>query len=93
MEYGRLAKAIRGSFLDIAKSVENVEDIPSNIRYIEDGLMLIKDGKIDWIGEWEEGRKYVPDNIRVRDYQGKIIVPGFIDTHVHYPHSLYRPET
>lgn len=87
MEYGRMAKAIRGSFLDIAKTVDSAEEIPANVRYIEDGLMLIKDGKIDWIGEWEQGKNYVPENVRVRDYQGKMIVPGFIDTHVHYPQS------
>lgn len=87
MEYGRMAKAIRGSFLDIAKTVDNAEEISANVRHIEDGLMLIKDGKIDWIGEWEQGKHYVPENIRVRDYQGKMIVPGFIDTHVHYPQS------
>ncbi len=24
---------------------------------------------------------------RVRDYRGKLIVPGFVDTHIHYPQS------
>ena len=78
-------RAIRGSLLDVAKVVENVEDIEKNIRYIEDGLLIIKDGKIIFSGDWEEGVQHLPANIRVSDYRNKLIIPGFIDTHIHYP--------
>lgn len=33
------------------------------------------------------GKHQIPDTIRVRDYRGKLIVPGFVDTHIHYPQS------
>lgn len=42
---------------------------------------------MEWFGEWEDGKHQIPDTIRVRDYRGKLIVPGFIDTHIHYPQS------
>lgn len=80
-------KAIRGNFLDIVKTVEQPEEIESHLRFIEDGLMLIRSGKVEWFGQWEEGKHLIPEGIRVRDYSGKMIVPGFIDTHIHYPQS------
>ena len=78
-------KAVRGS--DVTRTVDNPEEIASALRFIEDGLLLIKQGKVEWFGEWEDGKHQIPDTIRVRDYRGKLIVPGFVDTHIHYPQS------
>lgn len=80
-------KAVRGSFLDITRTVEHPEEIESALRFVEDGLLLIRNGKVAWFGEWEEGKSQVPASIRVRDYRGKIVTPGFVDTHIHYPQS------
>ena len=80
-------KAVRGSFIDVTRTVDNPEEIASALRFIEDGLLLIKQGKVEWFGEWEDGKHQIPDTIRVRDYRGKLIVPGFVDTHIHYPQS------
>lgn len=80
-------KAVRGSFIDVTRTVYNPEEIASALRFIEDGLLLIKQGKVEWFGEWEDGKHQIPDTIRVRDYRGKLIVPGFVDTHIHYPQS------
>ena len=80
-------KAIRGNFLDIVKTVEQPEEIESHLRFIEDGLMLLRSGKVEWFGTWQEGKHLIPEGIRVRDYSSKMIVPGFVDTHIHYPQS------
>ncbi|WCE31686.1 guanine deaminase [Vibrio sp. SCSIO 43137] len=80
-------KVIRASFLDIAKVVEDQNEIEENVRYIEDGLMLIEGGHIKWLGEWSEGKHMIPDSVRVRSYPGKLVVPGFVDTHIHYPQA------
>lgn len=80
-------KAIRASIMDVKCVVDRPEDIEKNMRYIDDGLMLIIDGKIEWVGKWEEGKDKVPPGVRIRSYPGKIVMPGFIDTHVHYPQS------
>ena len=71
-------KAVRGSFIDVTRTVDNPEEIASALRFIEDGLLLIKQGKVEWFGEWEDGKHQIPDTIRVRDYRGKLIVPGWI---------------
>lgn len=80
-------KAVRGSFIDITRTITHPEEIESALRFIEDGLLLIRNGKVEWFGQWEEGKHLIPDSIRIRDYRGKLIVPGFVDTHIHYPQS------
>lgn len=87
MKYEHSMKAVRGSFLDIRQTVQHPEEIEPHLRFIEDGLLLIRNGHIDWFGEWEEGKSRIPADIRIRDYTGKILVPGFVDTHIHYPQS------
>ncbi|MGL4858979.1 MAG: guanine deaminase, partial [Enterobacteriaceae bacterium] len=87
MQYERSVKAIRGSFLDFAGLVQSAEEIESQSRFIQDGLLLIEEGKIAWFGEWQQGQHKIPATVRVRDYTGKIIIPGLIDTHIHYPQA------
>ncbi|HDO1330718.1 TPA: guanine deaminase [Aeromonas veronii] len=87
MKNDNSVKAVRGSFFDITRVVDQPEEIESNARLIEDGLLIIRNGCIDWFGEWEEGKDRIPAEVRVRDYRGKMIVPGFVDTHIHYPQS------
>ena len=41
-------KAVRGSFIDVTRTVDNPDEIASALRFIEDGLLLIKQGK--WNG-------------------------------------------
>lgn len=85
MEREQSIKAVRGSFLDITRTVQCPEEIEGQLRFIKDGLLIIRDGRVEWFGSWEEGHHQIPESIRVRDYSGKMIVPGFIDTHIHYP--------
>jgi len=85
MEREQSIKAVRGSFLDITRTVQHPEEIEGHLRFIKDGLLIIRDGQVEWFGNWEEGHHQIPDGIRVRDYSGKMIVPGFVDTHIHYP--------
>ena len=80
-------KAVRGSILDVTRTVSDPQEVESALRFIEDGLLLLCNGKVDWCGTWEEGKARIPASIRVRDYRGKLIVPGFVDTHIHYPQS------
>ncbi|HET7268582.1 MAG TPA: guanine deaminase [Oleiagrimonas sp.] len=49
-----------------------------------DGLLLCRDGKIEAVGAWRELRDQVPENVEVVHYDDALIVPGFIDCHVHY---------
>ncbi len=52
--------------------------------YEPDGLLLCRDGRIEAAGAWSEWRARVPEGVEVVHHPDAIIVPGFIDCHVHY---------
>ncbi|MCK4240891.1 MAG: N-acetylglucosamine-6-phosphate deacetylase [Candidatus Atribacteria bacterium] len=49
------------------------------LKIIENGIVVINDGVIEYIGEEEKGDLASYDNV----YKGEYIVPGFIDIHCH----------
>ncbi|MQR00595.1 guanine deaminase [Glaciimonas soli] len=53
----------------------------------EDGLLIVKDGHIVAAGDYQHLKDKLPHDVMPLDYRGKIIMPGFIDTHVHYPQT------
>lgn len=73
-------QAIRGSFLHFVD--EPLHDEPSSYRYVDDGVMLLRDGLVESLGDARQ--LTLPQDVETIDYRGKLIVPGFIDTHVHY---------
>ena len=79
--------AIRGRFLDIQNTVAQVRDIHDQVRYVEDGIVIIHEGKIQWFGPWQEGQSRLPTNAELQHYPDQLIVPGFIDTHIHFPQT------
>lgn len=79
--------AIRGRFLDIQNTVAQARDIHDQVRYVEDGLVIIHEGKIQWFGPWQEGQSRLLTNAELQHYPDQLIVPGFIDTHIHFPQT------
>ena len=55
-------------------------------HYIENGLLAVENGKILAVGDYNTCIKDYPD-AQVIDYSGKMITPGFIDTHLHVTQS------
>jgi guanine deaminase len=53
----------------------------------EDGLLLVEDGRIRAAGDYERLAPGLPPEIKVHDYRGHVITPGFIDTHLHFPQT------
>lgn len=51
----------------------------------DDGLLLIESGRISWCGLYSDAADKDIDQIDIVDKRSKILVPGFIDCHVHYP--------
>jgi guanine deaminase len=77
-------EALRASFLHCL-SDPGEESNPSAWEYFEDGLLVIENGRVIDIGPAEDLREKLPVDLAVTDYRGKLIVPGFIDCHVHFP--------
>jgi guanine deaminase len=51
-----------------------------------DGALLIANGRIQATGDYAAVRASYPD-AAVRDWRGYVILPGFVDTHVHFPQT------
>ncbi|MBH3069631.1 guanine deaminase [Serratia marcescens] len=79
--------AIRGNFFDIVACVEEPQQLDERLRHIPDGLLLLNGGVIVWFGSWQQGEALLPPGFAVTEYRDKPIVPGFIDTHIHYPQT------
>ncbi len=60
---------------------------PNAYAWHEDGLLIIQDGKVLAVGDYAQLKNSLPEGTVVQDFRGKIILPGFIDTHVHYPQT------
>lgn len=78
-------QAFRGSFLDFIGDPFFIAEADST-RYIADGLLVLEDGIIKDFGDYENLQETYRD-ISVTAYPGKLIMPGFIDTHIHYPQT------
>jgi len=46
--------------------------------------LLERDGRILFVGGEAEARRFIEDEIQIVDLDGQTLLPGFIDTHVHY---------
>lgn len=53
----------------------------------EDGLLIVEDGRVQAAGDYAQLHGRLPAGTPVQDWRGKLIVPGFIDTHIHYPQT------
>jgi predicted amidohydrolase YtcJ len=55
-------------------------------NYVE--AIVVKDGKISFVGAKEEAMKAAGEGHQMVDLQGKTVLPGFLDAHSHYINSL-----
>ncbi|MFA5172150.1 MAG: guanine deaminase [Sulfuriferula sp.] len=55
--------------------------------FYADGLMLVEHGMVVAVGHYAQLQPVLPIDTLVTDHTGKLIMPGFIDTHIHYPQT------
>lgn len=55
--------------------------IPVQGEPIENGVLVVQDGKIAAVGK--QGEVDIPDNAQKHDISGKVIMPGLVDSHSH----------
>ncbi len=55
--------------------------------WIEDGLLVVENGHVKAAGDYALLSATLAPETPVVDYRGKIITPGFIDTHLHFPQT------
>ncbi len=54
------------------------------LEFFADGGLFIRDGRIEACGDYTAIRNAYPD-VEVTDLRGGFLLPGFIDTHIHFP--------
>lgn len=55
--------------------------------YIENGAVLVSDGRIEAVGDAREVLKRARQSVTVDDHSGSLIMAGLIDAHIHYPQT------
>jgi guanine deaminase len=76
---------LRGRILTFHDEPLAGEASPEAFTYIEDGGLLIRDGKIVAADDFARLRAGEGSNVEVVDHHPYLIMPGFIDAHIHYP--------
>lgn len=61
------------------------DDAAASWQYFDDGLLVVEHGKVVSTGDAATLLPGLSLATRVIDHSGKLIVPGFVDTHIHYP--------
>ncbi|MEF7612690.1 guanine deaminase [Aquincola sp. MAHUQ-54] len=74
--------ALRGDLLDFTATPEwGAVDTPA-LRWRPDHWLLVEDGRVAGV---QPGHQPPPEGWQQHDHRGRLILPGFIDTHVHSP--------
>ena len=79
--------AVRGAFFDIAGVAETPDEVAAQARYLDDGLLFLQEGKIIALLPWQQGEAFLHPLKGYVDLRGKLLLPGFVDAHVHYPQT------
>ncbi|MGB5333385.1 MAG: guanine deaminase [Woeseiaceae bacterium] len=79
-----MRRAFRASILHCLAD-PGEESRASAFEYFEDGLLIIEDGTVLEAGHAGTLLDGLAEDVRLTEFPGKLIVPGFVDCHVHYP--------
>ncbi|MBN9065107.1 MAG: guanine deaminase [Rhizobiales bacterium] len=75
---------IRGRLLAFLREPQGVDDQGSYF-YEEDGALLVRDGKVAARGDYASVSRKAGEGVTVIDHRPHLLLPGFIDGHMHYP--------
>lgn len=77
---------IRGRVLTFIDEPQGIDDAAS-YRYVEDGAVLVRNGKVAMAGEYTEVSRMAAPSVTVADHRPHLVLPGLIDTHLHFPQT------
>ena len=78
------ARLIRGRLLSFKDAPKAIDDTAS-YTYEEDGAVLMQDGLIVAAGDYSTVKAQAPADAIETDHRPHLIMPGFIDAHIHFP--------
>lgn len=77
-------KGFRAELLAVRS--DPLRDGAEAIVHHPDGLLVVEDGIVAAFGDHAALAGCWP-NLEIEDHRGRLLVPGFVDTHVHYPQT------
>ena len=79
-----MQQAFRGAILHCVADPGESADAAAH-QYFEDGILVVEDGRVLMLGEADAVLPQLDRGVEFRDHRGRLIIPGLIDCHVHYP--------
>ncbi|MBL4827295.1 MAG: guanine deaminase [Spongiibacteraceae bacterium] len=78
--------AYRAEILHFLADPDKV-NLEQSYQYFEDGLLVVDNisGCVFQVGPAQDLLAVLQDSTVVEDYRGHLLMPGFVDTHVHFP--------
>ena len=77
---------IRGRVLTFLDEPQGLDDSASYLA-MEDGAVLVRNGKIAAVGDYADIRRRASPDVAVADHRPHLVLPGLIDTHLHFPQT------
>jgi guanine deaminase len=81
-----MAADITGYLGEVIYFTDNPVKVKDAYKHYEKGVLYVSEGKVIAAGNYADLKaKY--KTAKIIDYTGRLIVPGFVDTHIHYPQT------
>jgi guanine deaminase len=81
-----MISAYRASILHFLADPDAVP-LEESYQYYADGVLVVEDGVVRLVGEAQAVLAELADDVELTEYPNSLIVPGFIDSHIHYPQT------
>ncbi len=81
-----MERVLRGRVLRFLREPEGIADTAS-YAYDEDGAILVRDGLVAAVGAAPDVLAAAAPGAEVVDHRPHLLMPGFIDTHIHMPQA------
>jgi guanine deaminase len=79
-------RILRGRVLSFVRRPSGPGDAGS-YRFLADGIVVVEGGRIVAVDDGAALEAHRTPGTVVEDHAGRLILPGFIDTHIHYPQT------
>lgn len=78
-------KAFRGEILHFLS--DPAKDETNSYQHFADGVLIVKNGLVEQLGEAQDILPNLADDVEVTIHDNGILMPGFVDTHIHFPQT------
>jgi len=56
-------------------------------QYFQDGVLVVTNGLVESVGPASDVLATLPNTVEIKQHHNGLLIPGFVDTHIHYPQT------